>query len=419
MRKRKKNYKTNKKEGRRPLSIFHGLVSAAGQTIQIARSQRSMGHVAHSVRIGQAKLGFQYDEVVPDSSVLSRLDLFHKYQNEFDVFHFYAFPFINWKKKLVYPFGYDLFMLKALGKTVIMNFRGSEVRQKDIFEQKSKFYFSDGEDHGLFKNFPSEEQRRYINFCNAFCTSIVVPDAELASYVPGSKIIPRAIDLSVWPFIGAVNHRRPLVIHAPTRRQVKGTDYVLSAVENLKNAGLEFDFQLIEGLRNDEARELYKKADIVVDQLRIGWHGVLALEAMALGKVVVCYIRDDLEKGLLHKGKMPLINATPDTINEVLHDLISKPTLRREIGHFARRYVEEIHDVDIVARQFVEEYYKKPQKITQEDVLLYQGVISGHHRSCLKSHKKTRRPLPIRILKKIARFLAYPFRSRKKSAASQ
>ena len=36
------------------------------------------------------------------------------------------------------------------------------------------------------------------------------------------------------------------------------------------------------------------KADVIVDQLRCGSHGVFAVEAMATGKPVLCYIRDEL-----------------------------------------------------------------------------------------------------------------------------
>ena len=77
------------------------------------------------------------------------------------------------------------------------------------------------------------------------------------------------------------------MLHAPSRRIVKGTKYILDAVEELKSEGLKFDFKMVEGMKNSDAKELYRTADIVVDQLRIGWYGVLAVEAMALGKPVI------------------------------------------------------------------------------------------------------------------------------------
>jgi hypothetical protein len=48
------------------------------------------------------------------------------------------------------------------------------------------------------------------------------------------------------------------------------------------------DLDIVEGLPHEEARKRYARADIVVDQLNAGWHGVFALEAMALGKPSSC-----------------------------------------------------------------------------------------------------------------------------------
>src|SRR6058998_2007963 len=38
---------------------------------------------------------------------------------------------------------------------------------------------------------------------------------------------------------------------------------------------------------------LSETADLLVDQLLTGWYGAVAVEMMALGKPVVCYLRED------------------------------------------------------------------------------------------------------------------------------
>ena len=78
---------------------------------------------------------------------------------------------------------------------------------------------------------------------------------------------------------------RPLVVHAPSNREKKGTRYVIEACEQLP-----VELDIVEGVHHEEARERYARADIVVDQLNAGWHGVFALEAMALGKPVVAHL---------------------------------------------------------------------------------------------------------------------------------
>jgi len=370
----KKNKKEQKKQD--DTSVLHGFSSGAGQPNQIATMQRKLGIDAHCIHIGANRLGYKFDRIISDGSMASRMSLFNKIHSKYNAFHFYGFPFFYWKTNLKqYPFGYDLFMLKMMKKNVIMNFRGSEVRQQDIFEKCSDFSYADGEDHGLFKDFPSDEQRKYIEFCTAFATSIIVPDVELGSYVPGAKVIPRAIDTNRWGFSGPKNQTKPLILHAPTRRLVKGTNIIIDIIDKLKSKGLQFDFKLVENLHNNEAAKLYKNADIIIDQMRIGWHGVVSLEAMSLGKVAVCYIRDDLTHGLAYKGRLPLVNANPNNLEKELEKLIKNPALRQDIGNFARHYVEKKHDVKIVAEKFIKEYKKKPKPVTPEEIEMYRQLV--------------------------------------------
>ena len=55
-------------------------------------------------------------------------------------------------------------------------------------------------------------------------------------------------------------------------------------------------------------------ADLIVDQLIIGWYAMFAIESMALEKPVICYLREDLaifiHKKILICENLPLINAT-------------------------------------------------------------------------------------------------------------
>ena len=90
------------------------------------------------------------------------------------------------------------------------------------------------------------------------------------------------------------------------------------------------------------------EADIVIDQIVIGWYGVLAVEAMALGKAVVAFIRDDLVDEV---PQGVLVNASPKTIARRLRELIVDPDLRADLGKSARRYVETYHAAEVVAER--------------------------------------------------------------------
>jgi len=59
------------------------------------------------------------------------------------------------------------------------------------------------------------------------------------------------------------------------------------------DAGAPIELDLIEGVPNREARLRYAAADVIVDQLKIGWYGMFAIESMALAKPVVVHLDEE------------------------------------------------------------------------------------------------------------------------------
>ena len=82
-------------------------------------------------------------------------------------------------------------------------------------------------------------------------------------------------------------------MHAPSHRGVKGTERVVEAVEQLRGEGIPLELELVEGRPHAEARKAYERADILVDQLLVGWYGAVAVELMALGRPVVCFMDEE------------------------------------------------------------------------------------------------------------------------------
>ena len=95
-----------------------------------------------------------------------------------------------------------------------------------------------------------------------------------------------------------------------------------------------------------------------VDQLNAGWHGVFALESMALGKPVVTYLKPDVvEASAAGFGvRIPIVPATKETLADALRPLVIEPALRREVGAASRAYVEQVHDIDRVADRLLDIY---------------------------------------------------------------
>jgi glycosyltransferase involved in cell wall biosynthesis len=268
----------------------------------------------------------------------------------FDIVHL-------WNRSLIYRRqnewfnGLDLPFLRHAGARLAYRFTGYELRRKSLELELNPFSpFRYGFDSG----FAEDDQKRYLDSIAPYVDAFVVQDPEMQCFLPRARVIPRALDLERFSVVEAEPKQRPLVVHAPTNRLLKGSDAVVKAVQALQAQGVEFYFRLIEGMSYEKAVDLYRQADIVVDQLLIGWYGVVAIEAMAMGKTVIAYIRDDLTG--YFRNEMPLLNANPKTIEAVLRDAVKDRELRQQLGQSARAFVERVHDSRIVARSVIELY---------------------------------------------------------------
>lgn len=133
---------------------------------------------------------------------------------------------------------------------------------------------------------------------------------------------------------------RPLrIVHASNHRMFKGTRFLIEAVDQLKAEGEQVELVLVEGIPNAQALELYKSADIIFDQCLMGNYGYFALEAMALGKPVMCFIRHP-EQYLLSPEECPIIRIHVSTLKEDIRSLLRQREELSEIGKRGRHYVQ-------------------------------------------------------------------------------
>jgi hypothetical protein len=175
---------------------------------------------------------------------------------------------------------------------------------------------------------------------------------------PDYDVVPPAIVLHDWDPSPVEPGDVLRVAHAPSKRRVKGTEAVLAAVEALQRRGAPVELDLIEGVPNREARERYAAADVVVDQLRIGWYGMFAIESMALAKPVVVHLdeRAAAETEEAFGLELPLVRADERTLESTLGDLVERRPELPALGRRSREYVERVHAHTQVARRVLEIY---------------------------------------------------------------
>lgn len=220
--------------------------------------------------------------------------------------------------------------------------------------------------HQMGRDYPAHRlyRRRVsakVDLWTRFADHIVagVDWIEYLYYWDSLVLAPFPIDTDRWsPDHRRTPETRPVrVVHASNHRGVKGTDAIIDAVGQLETEGVEIELEVLENVSNKEIHDAMCGADVIVDQLIIGWYAMFTLEAMALGKPVICHIRRDFVEmyeaaGVIKKEELPLIDATPATIKEVLRDLVRDRDRLTEIGQRSRSFVETHHSIATASRRF-------------------------------------------------------------------
>lgn len=256
----------------------------------------------------------------------------------------------------------ELSLYHFFKKPIFMTYQGDDARQGDYCLDNFSITAATQVEPGYYDTFTDDQKRKSISLFARFCDRIYSLNPDLLWVLPSSaEFLPYSnVFIDEWKPIYSQMHEGPLrIAHAPTHRGVKGTKLILNALNELKRQGYEFELLLVEGLSNTEARKIYEKADILVDQIFVGWYGGIAVEAMALGKPVLVYIREGDLKFIPEKMKtdLPFIQITPQTVEKSLRQVLE---MHREellaMAHRSRAYVERWHDPIKIGERIKQDY---------------------------------------------------------------
>jgi len=305
------------------LRVVHCPVNTAGVPWANVQALRGRGVDAQLVVFNRYKLHPEADWSLERRGGLARRQLTQwrallQLLPRTDIFHFY-FGLTLVPQSVQFP------ILRALRKKSVLHYLGSDIRGKTPTE------LAFGRKAG----------------------AQVVGSYDALRWVPEVEVIPPGIDVGAIAPLPPTDRARPVILHAPSSRRRKGTEYVLAACE-----GLDADLLLVEGLPHTEAFERYREADIVVDQLNAGWYGLLAIECMALGKPVVTFLHEEA----IHRTEeafgmpVPIVSATKENLRERLEPLVASAAERQRIGEASRAYAEHVHDLERVTDRLLDLY---------------------------------------------------------------
>ena len=243
----------------------------------------------------------------------------------------------------------ELAAWRAAGKRVYVYAYGADVRTRNKTLSLGRWNFCvDCTEPSKYCICSESEGANSISGIAKYATAMVSL-GDMLTYMPDAK------PLNYWPIdVDRIKPGRPVradgplrIGHAPNHTHFKGSAYLEQAIERLQARGHLIEYVRIQGVPNVGVMEFFETCDLVADQFIGGAYGYTALEAMALGRPVLSFVRSS--ELVDAPEECPIINTTPDTLEEVLTWVLLNRAQLATIGEQGKTYVKRWHSIDAVA----------------------------------------------------------------------
>ncbi len=232
------------------------------------------------------------------------------------------------------------------------------------------FFGSDARPHFLNGAYPlhltPEERESNLRAQQKLCALMSKHCNEIVAIPSVSHFFKRSIidrDVLGWPALSAANvevkAKTPYaastnsctkIVHAPSRAEIKGTDYVRSAIDKLIEEGYSIELRLLQNVSNSEVLDALRWCDFAIDQL---WAdvpgGVLAHEAMRLGVPIIVgsYQSQWLQRRYEHFRRPLPILCAPTGVRDEIRELVVSPAAllgAKQRAHEVKEFLASEHE---------------------------------------------------------------------------
>lgn len=341
--------------------------------MRVLHLPHNIASIPSSTILALRDIGVDARGIAAGSGVIQSMDGFRVYpftkRNPIKKLQFWAVflkeiakaDIVHWYFTELSARGLELDLVRRLGKPAVVEWLGSDIRNPEV-------EFADNPYYQRAYNTPGFECRnestyasraRQLLFSSAGFIPIISKMTGMKQYLD-CEIFPRYYDVAqrlylplFKPVYPGPSNKKVKVVHAPSAPITKGTEYVLDAVKRVKRV-VDFDFVLLRDMPRDQALCCVREADIFLDQFVLGLYGMAAIEAMAFGKPVICYMKPSLASQFPTDN--PVVSSSAEELSDKLEYLICDGDARARIGREGRKYVEKYHCAEKIAVQLSQIY---------------------------------------------------------------
>jgi hypothetical protein len=356
------------------MNVLHLPSAVCGIPYGLSRVERAAGIHSDVLQLYSHANGYPADIPVFDrpsgkkSDMLRIATLFPGLLKNYDVFHFnYGSTLIDAPSLGIHMA--DLPFYKMAGKRVVVTYAGCDARQKYPTIHRTEHGISACKNmqcyNGICNSGALDASRKArIEKFDKYADAIFAMNPDLMYFLPSrAKFLPYMI--AGWDTITPEPYHphTPLrIVHLTTDVGAKGSLFISQIFEllHLKYGKEAVETWVVEGVSHERALMALRNADLVIDQLRIGWYGTAAVEAMRMGKPVVAYIREEdlhfIPPAMAEDVKKSVVFASTKNLYPTLRLLVENPSLLTTYSRNGSVFVERWHSPEYILPLLKEAY---------------------------------------------------------------
>lgn len=253
--------------------------------------------------------------------------------------------FVTVGQKANSPIDRDVELLEKHETQVALISHGSDIRHPEEHRalfQDSYFNYADAEWSQQIQEKVERNQATLQAFPNA---PLFVSTPDLLLHQPHASWLPLTGDPSLFKFLSTkkAQNAKPTFLHIPSRRNppIKGTQFIDPVLKSLDSEGI-INYISPESVSRETMLRLISTADVVVDQLLSGAYGMTAVEAMAMGKVVIGNVSPDVRA--LMPAAPPIVQSGASSFPQVVEQLLAGRETWDDIGEESSKFAQLWHD---------------------------------------------------------------------------
>lgn len=250
--------------------------------------------------------------------------------------------------------GWELPILKRLGRRLVVHFRGCEARDRarNMALHPDINICQDCDHRPPICGLQQSARRR--EWARRFADAVLVTTPDMKDFNPDASHFP-----FFAPDVAAPERERSAgsefrIVHVTNQPGIEGTRQIECAVENLRRRGWPVRFVWLHGRPHDEVLRELAGADLAIGKMKMGYYANAQIESMAMGVPTVTFVREEFMTDALRRSGF--IFATLANLEGTIEHYLRHPGELAEKRAVARSSILALHDNAALSRRLIDIY---------------------------------------------------------------